>query len=509
MDLLQTALTSLQEVLAWPAIGYLGLGMLIGLVVGILPGLGATVTMAIMLPFTFGMTPIQAFVFLLGMYSVTLVAGDITSILFGVPGEPTSTAVVIDGHPMAKAGEGGRALGAAFASSLVGALIGAVVLFLMLPVVLPVTRSFGTPEFFMLAVLGLTFVGGVSGNVPVKGLAMAAFGMLLATVGQDPQLGQERYTFGTIGLLDGLSIVPVTVGLYALPEIAELAVTKGSIARSAASKIGGLVSGLRDTLQHWALVLRTSILGTIVGAVPGLGGVVAQWIAYGHAVQSAKDKSRFGQGDVRGVLGPCAAGNSKEGGNLLTVTAFGIPSTATMSILLGAFLIHGLVPGPAMLTTNLNVTLSMVWVIIIAHVVAVVVCALFIKQLVRITQVRGTLLVAPLIMLVFIGSYTESNHFSDLIVTIVFGVVGIIMVKLDWPRPPLILGLILGPLMERNLSLGLQAYGLEMFQRPIVVVLMIASLTAVFFPILKRRLARRGGKVASSSIERARESAPE
>ncbi len=488
--MLDAIVSSFLGLFTWTAIIYLLGGIAIGLVVGILPGLGATVAMALMLPFTFSMSPAESFIFLLGMYSVTTVAGDITSILFGVPGEPTTTALVVDGLPMAKAGEGGRALGAAFSASLAGAVIGAIILFAAIPVLLPLTRMLGTPEYFMLAVVGLLFVGSVSGKAPIKGIAMAALGILLATVGQDPQLAQPRYTFGLPTLIDGLSIVSVTVGLYALPEIAELAVTKSAIARAGLSKVGGLLRGVRDTLEHWWLVLRTGILGTIVGIIPGLGGVVAQWVAYGYSVQVSKDKEKFGKGDVRGVLGPSSASNSKEGGNLLALVTFGLPSTATMAILLGAFLIHGLVPGPEMLSTHLDVTLTMVWVIIISHILGVLICTVLLKPIVSLTRVRGTLLVAPLLLLVFIGSYSERNSFTDVIVTVVFGLVGVIMAKLDWPRPPLILGVILGPLMERNLGLGWQAYGVDMFARPIVIALMVLGIGAVLMPLARKRLTR-------------------
>lgn len=250
------------------------LGVVIGFVVGILPGLGGAVTLALMLPFTYDMQPVEAFAFLLGMWVVTSTTGDITSVLFGVPGEATSAATVLDGHPMTKRGEGGRALGAVLLSSALGAVFGAVVLALSIPVIRPVVLAFGPPEFFALTVLGLTFVVALSGRTLLKGFVMACFGLLVALVGLDPQEGVPRYTFDLLYLWDGIGIVPLVVGLFGGAEVLQIMLSRRSIARTDATdtSLSGVGQGVRDVFQHWALVIRSSAIGTGVGIVPASAG---------------------------------------------------------------------------------------------------------------------------------------------------------------------------------------------------------------------------------------------
>ncbi len=485
--MLEAALAGLAQVFAWPAFGFMLLGIGIGFVIGILPGLGGPTGLALMLPFVFAMQPVEAFAFLLGMASVTATTGDLTSILFGIPGEPTTAATVVDGHPMAKRGEAGRALGAVLASSMVGALFGGVALALMIPVIAPVVRTFGSPELFVLTLLGLTFLAALSGGNVTRGLTVAALGLLLAMVGRDPQTASQRFTFGQVFLWDGLGLVPATIGLYAIPEVIDLAVRRMRIAERTSENLGGVMQGVKDTFHHWALVLRCSVLGAFLGMIPGLGGVVGQWIAYAHAVQSSPNRERFGNGAVEGVLGPGAANNSKEGGNLIPTIAFGVPPSVTMAVLLGAFIIQGLTPGPDMLTKHLDITYSMVWVLIVANVITVGACFLFLRPLARVTEVRSSFVVPGVIVLIALGGFTASNQFADIWVTMAFGILGWIMVELDWPRPPLILGLVLGRLAENYLFLSVARYDMEWLTRPVVVAGLTVMVVAVLYPVLARR----------------------
>jgi putative tricarboxylic transport membrane protein len=466
------------------------LGILIGFAVGILPGIGGLVTLALMLPFVFDMKPLDAFAFLLGMLAVTSTTGDITSILFGVPGESISAALILDGHQMAKQGEAGRALGAALMSSLIGAIIGAFVLAASIPVVAPLVLTFKSPEFFALALLGITFIASLSGESKLKGMVAAGVGLVLSMVGLDPQSGMPRYTLGMAKLWDGVGLVPVTVGLFAIPEVVDLWVRGSSIAERRIGKLGGVGQGIRDTFVHWRITVRCSLIGTFVGIIPGLGAGVSQWMAYAHAVQSAADKSRFGAGDVRGVLGPGAANNSGLGGSLVPTIAFGVPGSVVMALLLGAFLIKGLVPGPSMLTKHLDLTFAFVWFIVIANVITVALCFLFLEQLARITYVRGALLVPGILLLVFLGAYVESKSEFDMGVALLFGLIGLVMVYVDWPRPPLILGLVLGGLIERNFFISYGIHALGFLFQPVVVIIFLTALGVVFYDSFKRVLIR-------------------
>ena len=483
-------------------------GAFIGFWVGILPGLGGAATLALMLPFVYQMDAVSAFAFLLGSNAVTATTGDITSVLFGVPGEGTTAATVVDGHPMAKKGEAGRALGAALMSSLIGAIFGALALAAAVPIVRPVVLSIGAAEFFMLAVLGITFVASLSGGSMLKGLMTGGFGLVIAMIGLDPIASFPRYTFeGLLGedlslfFWDPISLVSVTVGLFAIPEIIDLGVKGTSIAREGVGKIGGVMEGVRDTFRHWWLVIRCSALGTYIGILPGLGGGAAQWVAYAHAVQSSPDKERFGKGAIEGVLGPGAANNSKEGGSLIPTIAFGVPGSVSMAILLGAFIIQGITPGPELLdpAKRLTLTFSFVWLIVLANVVTVAGCFLFLNQLVKITFVKGTYLIPFILMLVYLGGFTVKNSFGDILLVILFGGLGWLMVQLNVPRPPLLLGVVLGSIAETNLFIAVRIYGAAWMARPGVIVIFLFILGAIGYAIYDAIRRKRTGESAGAS----------
>jgi TctA family transporter len=429
------------------------------------------------------------------MHAVVATTGDITSVLFGIPGEATSAATILDGHAMAKKGEAGRALGAALAASLLGAIVGAFALAAAIPMVRPLVLTFGSPELFMLAIVGIAFIASLSApgvRGMVRGFLAGGLGLLCATVGQDPQAGIARYTFDLLYLWGGLDLVPVLVGIFAIPEIIDLAIRRTSIAGALpAGRVSkGALEGVKDTFRHFWLTIRCSLIGTFIGIMPGMGGAVAQWMAYGHATQSARtaeERKGFGAGDVRGVLGPGAANNSKEGGSLIPTVAFGVPGSTAMAILLGGFFLLGLVPGPDMLTKHLPVTFSMVWTIVIANLVTVAACFLFLDHLARVTTIRGTVLTPVILVLIFIGSYTSNNHYGDIVLTLVFGGLGYLMVVGGWPRAPFVLGLVLGKIAESYLYISVARYDASWLTRPVVLVLLAMALAVILWPLLQRR----------------------
>src|SRR5918996_389239 len=463
-------------------------GIFVGFWVGILPGLGGAATLALMLPFIYKMDPTSAFAFLLGSVAVTSTTGDITSVLFGVPGEGISAATILDGHPMAKNGEAGRALGAALMSSLVGAIFGAFAL--------------------ALALLGITFLAALSGGNLVKGFVAGGFGLTLSMVGMDPVRGAPRFVLEpvlgqdlSLFLWDGVALVAVAIGVFAIPEIIDMGVKGTSIAREQAGKLWGVLEGVKDTFRHWWLVIRCSALGAYVGILPGIGGGTAQWVAYAHAVQSSPNKERFGTGAVEGVLGPGAANNSTRGGDLVTTVAFGIPSSVSTAILLGAFIIQGIVPGPDLLNPAkyLPLTFSFVWILIVSNIITVAVCFLFLNQLAKITFVKGTFLIPFLLLLIYLGSFTVKNSFGDILVTLIFGALGWFMVKFDWQRPPLLLGLVLGGIAENNLFIATKIYGASWLMHPGVIVISLLILTGLFYSLFDAW--RRRAKAATGKFE--------
>jgi putative tricarboxylic transport membrane protein len=492
VDMANAFLMGLVQIFHGTTFGLMFLGILIGFVVGLLPGLGGPTTLALMLPFVVKMNASETFAFLLGMASVTSTTGDITSILIGVPGEPTTAATIVDGHPMARKGEAGRALGAALMSSLVGAVFGAFALALAIPIVRPLVLAFGSPEFFMLAMLGITLVASLSGGSLLKGLVAGGIGLFLATVGLSPTTSVQRYTFGQTFLWDGIGLVPITIGFFAIPEIIDLAVQGSNIGGEQVRKLGGVMEGVRDTFRHWWLVIRCSAIGTYTSIIPGIGAATTQWLAYGHAVQSSQDKDRFGKGAVEGVLGPGAANNSTLGGSLITTIAFGVPSNVLMAILLGAFVIQGLVPGADMLIPeaqggHLALTFSFVWINVISNIITVAICFLILSPLIKVTQIRSSLLIPIILLLIYLGAFAEKNTFEDLILVVLFGGLGWVLQRLDWPRPPLILGLVLGPLAEKKLFLSVENYGLAWLARPGVLLLIAVILVGLFYPLFKGR----------------------
>jgi TctA family transporter len=399
--------------------------------------------------------------------------------------------MVVDGHPMAKKGEAGRALGAALMSSFVGAIFGALCLAISIPLVRPLVLSVGSPQYFMFAMLGVAFLASLTGGSVTKGLIAACLGFLFALVGLDPISGTERYTFELLYLWDGIGLVPATLGLFAIPEIIGMAIAGTSIAKADVGKIGGVLQGVKDTFTHWALVMRCSALGAYIGILPGMGGGTSQWVAYAHAVQGARDKDRFGKGAVEGVLAPGAGTHSTLGGDLVPTVAFGVPGGVTTAILLGAFLIQGLVPGPSMLVPeakggHLSLTFSFVWIIVVSNIITTAICFLFLAQIAKITQVRSTLVIPFILLLVYLGAFAENNAFGDVVVMLVFGALGWVMVQTDWPRPPLILGLVLGKLAEENLFLSIDNYDLEWLGFPSVLALFALIVLGILYPVFQK-----------------------
>lgn len=477
-------ITGLFLVFEWPAIGFLMLGVFIGIWLGAVPGLGGIIGLVLLLPFTFGMDPVPAFALLLGMFAVTSTSDTIASVMLGIPGTAASQATILDGYPLAQKGQAARAFGAAFTVSAFGGVFGALILAVSLPLILPIILSFNSPELFMLGVLGLAMVGSLSGASILKGLAVAAFGIFLSTIGYAETIAMSRFYFGTDYLTDKLPLIPVVLGLFAIPEIMELAIRNTSISKipEGQSDGGGMMEGVKDAFRHWWLALRCAAIGTYVGMLPGLGAAIVDWIAYGHAVQSAKDKSQFGKGDIRGVIAPEAANNATRGGSLVPTVAFGIPGSLGTAILLGALLIQGLKPGPEMLTTQLHITFSMVWAIVIANIAVAILLMFLSKQVAKVAFLPGHLLVPGVILFVFMGAWLGGASLGDWVSCVIFGIIGFIMKRGGWPRPPLILALILGSIMENSFQISMGAHdGISwLWERPIVLIIWALIAITIF-----------------------------
>jgi TctA family transporter len=496
-------------------LGFLTLGVLVGLIVGVIPGLGGLVGLSLLLPFTFDMNAYTALAFLMGLQAVTVTSDTIPAVMFGVPGTVGSAATILDGYPMSRKGEAGRAYGAAFTASVIGGLWGALLLGVSIPILRPVMLHIGSPELLSFCVFGLSLASVLSGGSLLKGLAGACIGILVKTAGDDPQTGTLRWTFDSLYLWDGLPVVPLALGLFALPELADLAIQQKSIADDDAVKQGqkqGSQAGNRkeqlvgvvDVFKNWWLMIRCATIGAGLGAVPGIGASVVDWIAYGHAARTEKDAHlHFGKGDVRGVIASESSNNAKEGGALVPTIAFGVPGSASMALILGAFLIHGLVPGPEMVTKKLDVTYTMVWSVAVANIIGAGICFTFADQLAKLALIRPGILVPIVLAVVFVGAFQGSRQWGDIWALLGFGTLGFIMKRLRWPRPPLVLGFVLGGLIERYMFISVERYGAQwtydIMEFPIVVVMFIITAYGILFPLIRDMRARRKALAAGDA----------
>jgi TctA family transporter len=494
MDFMLAAMAeALAQLLTIERMGFLALGAVLGLFIGIIPGIGGVTGLALLLPFTFGMDPYAAFALLLGLGAVTSTGDSIPAILFGVPGATSAQATCLDGHQMARNGEAGRALAAAYTAAIVGGIFGAVVLALTIPLLRPIMLSIGAPELLAFSIFGISAVSVLSGNAPLKGVGLAAIGVMLAMVGSDPQGGELRWTLDTLYLYDGLPLLPLTLGIFAIPELVELAIKRSAMAQTVKYDVRtGMWRGVTDVFRHWWLVLRCSVIGVIVGALPGMGSAVVNWLAYGHAARTEKDaRKTFGKGDIRGLLAPESAANSQEGGSLVPTIAFGVPGSASMALLLGAFVIHGLQPGPQMVTENLGLTYTMVWSIVLANIIAGSLCFMASGQLAKVATLRWTLILPVVMSIIMVGAYQATGSWGDLITLLLFGLIGWGMKRGGWPRPPLILGFVLGDLIERYMFISNMRYGASWLLDPLVIVLLGLAVLGLARPLVEEVLRKR------------------
>jgi putative tricarboxylic transport membrane protein len=462
---------------------FMVLGILLGLTIGLLPGLSGTVGMSILLPFVYGMDPFTGMALLIGMIAVVHTGDTFPSVLLGIPGSSGSQATIMDGFPLAQKGEASRALGAAFFCSMIGGIIGGILLFLVIPFVRPLILAFGSPELFMLALLGLSMVGILAGKKPIVGVLVGLFGMLLGTIGSAPSVPEYRYTFDWLYLYNGIPLPLVALGLFAFPVLIDLLVSNRSIAKEATLS-GSWLNGVKDSLKNKGLLLRSSALGSLAGFVPGLGGSVVDWLSYGIAKQTSQHNEYFGKGDIRGVIAPESANNAKEGGALIPTLMFGIPGSGTTAILLGGLLLMGVEAGPRLVTTELSLTMSIIWTLILANVVGAIACLLLIKPIARFSTIHPSKLVPFLTVLLILGAYQTSQQWGDILLFLLIGIVGWIMKQLEWPRAPILIGFVLALSAERYLWISFSRFGLEWLTRPgvlVIGVIIVLILAAGFF----------------------------
>jgi len=495
--MLEIMFGSLAGMLSSPSLlGLMMIAVVCGIVVGIMPGIGGKLSIAMAIPFVYGMDMIAGAVFLLTMHAVNGTSGQISGIMFGIPGDGDDAATTLDGHPLAKKGQAARALGASITASGVGGVIGAAVFALMIPVLEPVVLQFSPAEFFLIAMLGISFIAFLaSGHKIVKGLIVGFWGLMLATIGMDPQTGTPRYAGDFLFLWDGVNLVTAVLALFAVPEMIALGTKNSSISNvsreAAAFSYRQLFQGMLEVPRHWWLVIRTSVIGSIIGIIPGLGGSAAAWFCYGHAVQTSKTPERFGKGAIEGVIAPETASNAKEGGSLLPTLFFGIPGSSGMAVLLGAFLILGIQPGAAMMTDHLDVVWYLIWALVVGNLMAVTLLLVGCRWVGVLTFVNGRYLVPFILVFISLGCYLAGFRWENLIVLVLLSLVGYGFLRAGWPRSPFVIGLVLGGTAEGSLNQALQLWGFSFFLRPISLVLITMIVGLMAYAIYRNTGSRR------------------
>ena len=459
---------------------YLLLGVVMGIFIGILPGLGGIVGFSILMPFIYGMDPVSALAMLIGLIAVIPTSDTFASVLMGIPGSSASQATVLDGFQLAKQGQAARALSAAFSASLFGGLFGALVLTLIVVIAKPIILFFGSSELFMLGILGISMVGVLSGDSFVKGFLACGVGLLLGTMGSAPATGEWRLTFGSYYLFDGLKVVTVGLAAFAVPEICDLLRKNAKIATKDEPLGKGWLQGLKDTIREKWIVLRCAGIGTMIGILPGLGGSVVDWIAYGHVVQTAKDKSNFGKGDIRGVIAPESANNAKEGGGLVPTILFGIPGSGSMAVFLGGLTLLGIEPGPALIEEDLQFTYVMVWSLALANVIGAGMCFAISSKVAKITTIPYGILAPFMIMIICFAAFQVTRSIYDLYTLIILGAFCTLMKSYNWPRPALLIGFVLSDTLETYLYQAVQIYDWNFLTRTSVITIFVITLISVF-----------------------------
>lgn len=504
--MLEAALAGAIRALSDIGIVIIILGTLYGMIVGILPGISGAMGLILLIPFTFAWKLDHALLLFASAWGGASYGGAVTAILIGVPGESTNAMTTLDGYPLARQGRAGEALGASAMATALGASVGIFILVALIPLLRSVVLLFGPAEFFGLALLGLAVIALVSGGSLVKGLLSGALGLLLGLVGLNPVTGVSRYDLGTLFLQDGVPILPVFIGMFAFAQSMDLILHHTSVSEEGAPDqpmaLGrGLWDGVLSVFRHFGLFLRCSAIGTLIGAIPGPGGSVATFLAYGHAISSARDASKFGKGDIRGVIAPEAANDAKDGGSLIPLVAFGVPGTVSAGIILLALRYHGLRVGPELLGPNLPTVFVLLTSLFLSNWITSIIGLATGRWLVRLTYVPSAIVGPAVIVLCVVGALANRGLFEDVLVMLAFGLLGYLFMRVKMPVVPLVIALLLTNLLETSFHQVIQigdGTPIILFTRPISVILLLLVAGTVLSPIVRHLAQRRANRQTGS-----------
>ncbi|UYI50079.1 tripartite tricarboxylate transporter permease [Vibrio natriegens] len=468
-------------------------GVVGGIVLGALPGLTATMGVAILLPFTFGMDSTPALVMLIGVYIGGIYGGSIAAILLKTPGTPASAATVLDGHTLAAKGQAARALSISAVASFVGGLISTIVLIAIAPLLANFALRFNAPEYFALALFGLTIIASVSAQNILKGLLAGTIGLLVSTIGLDPISSVPRFTFGVMDLYSGVNVIPVLIGLFALSEAINQIEKLLSEKRAEIPKFDHKLLSKQDLKEMMPTAIKSGVLGTSIGSVPGAGADISAFVCYNEAKRASKNPSEFGQGSVKGLAAAEAGNNGVTGGSLVPLLTLGVPGDAVAAVLLGALIVQGLTPGPLLFAQNPDVVYGVFSSMLVANIVMLIVGLIGIRFFCRIIEVPKILMIPIIIFLSVVGAYAINNSMFDVGIAIAFGFLGFVLGKMDIPSSPILLAIILGPMAETNLRKALLMYDNSwsfLYERPIALAFVLLAVFSVFSTIKMKNKAK-------------------
>jgi putative tricarboxylic transport membrane protein len=502
MDIFNQLLMGFSVALQPMNIFYCFMGCLIGTLVGVLPGLGPTAAMSLLLPATFHFTPVSAIIMLAGIYYGAMYGGSTTSILVNIPGEAASVTTCLDGYQMARQGKAGRALGISAFGSFIAGTIGIIGLTLLAPPLANFALRFGPPEYFALMCLGMVVLTFLSSTSMVRALMMASFGVILGTFGTDTVSGTARFSFGLTELLDGIGLVPVVMGLFGISEM--LLNIEQKIDREIfKTRVKGLLPTAQDWMQAKGAILRGTILGFFLGILPGGGAVLSSFVAYAVEKKFSNHPEKFGTGVIEGVAAPEAANNSAAQGAFIPLLTLGIPSNVVMAMLLGALIIHGVTPGPLLLSNHPQVFWGVVGSMYIGNIMLLILNLPLIGLWVQLLRVPYPVLMPLIIIFCVVGVFTINNSTMDVFFMLIFGVVGYLMKKLKYDAPPLILAFVLGPMLEYSLKQSLMVSKGSFwifFSRPISAICLFTAFALLVLPMIPRLRKKRPGATHESDV---------
>lgn len=487
--------------LSWPVVGWMAVGLLLGIVLGALPGIGSPVGMAIVLPLTLPLDSTSAIILLASIYSGAMFGGSIAAILINAPGTESAAATTLDGYPMAQKGLAKNALAIATTASALNGFAGAIVLVLISPILISVVLAFGSPEYFLLAILGISLITIVTQGSLVKGLVAGALGFMLSTIGAGILSAQPRFTFGLFGLYNGISFVAALIGMFAFAEMMKLA-AQNRIAKSDVELSGSIRDGVMTVFKYPKTTIKAGLIGLGIGMVPGSGATTSTFVAYAEEARSSAKDGIFGEGDPRGIIAPEGANNPTVSGSLVPTLSFGIPGSGSTAVLLGGLLMHGIQPGPSLFGDQLHVTYALFVSLFLGNIIILVLGLSVIPYASKITEINTNLIIPVVVVLSFIGAFTLNRNWFDAGAVLILGVLGFYMVKYNYSVIAFVLGIVLGPIAEQNFFRSLQISGGEYsiffdpIARPLSSAISLLIVLVLVGPFVKPYMDRMTGRTA-------------